>query len=240
MPYCSYCGSGLETGQTCTCERSLQKALEEAEKTDIALVRITKNPVVGGVLFMNGTNTIVAVALIIAQSIMTALFSLVYTLKANNIIKSVLVDREYSEYRIKSVSSFFFSIVFSLFFAIIFIIIMYLAQKAARLETNLLLAFELAGIRASVSIVSIFVSLLISIFFPIAGLVVFFSTGLLVAVELAAVLMRKYPGCDNKIVYCIIIGMVFFAGICLFIFSKAYSLYIPSSLMEDFGKIFHL
>ena len=73
------------------------------------------------------------------------------------------------------------------------------------------------------------------------GIAVFLLAGILVFIEVYAVLNKKYAGSDNKLVYGVIAAALVFVLVAYFAFSKTYNWYLPKDAFSlgSFLKYFN-
>ncbi|MBO4618148.1 MAG: hypothetical protein J5717_12460 [Lachnospiraceae bacterium] len=254
MPFCRFCGKEINEGETCTCAQAQAEANktsasnaeavaaatdalkdaakaggEVAGKAGVTCLEIIKKPVTEGVEFINGSNYITAIAVIILQSLLTAVFSLVIALKFNGALKGLI--------KVSVVKPFFMSILFSLVATLLFTAITFLTLKLLKLEVSLYQSLEIAGVRASLLSGGIAVAALLSLINIGWGLVVFVFAGILVFIEVYAVLNKKYEGASNKLVYGIIVSALVFVLVACFAFSKTYTWLLPKDMKSLWSLI---
>lgn len=252
MGFCIYCGKKLEEGEVCECEGAKKAAerkndfsenvsnataagTEAVGKAKVALLNILKAPVTEGVSYMDGTNFITSVAMIVVQAILSGLFAIVMAGKYNKIVKGLKFGLfDLSGLKIGGIKAFFLTLLFSLIISALFACIFFLVGEVIKLEMNFKTAVDLAGIRSSFLCASTVLAVVFGLIIPAAGTAIFYGCGLLVAVIIGCILVKKYEGHDNKMAYATVVGMVVFLLVCAFIMSKACSLYLPKDI---FGSL---
>lgn len=253
MGFCVYCGKELEEGATCDCEGAKKAAEQKIDfsenltnvaaagteavgKTKVALLKIVKAPVTEGAAYMDGTNTITSVAMIVCQAILSGLFASVLALKYNSIIKDMGGGWfDLSSLKVSGIKAFFMTVLFSLIVSIFFAAIFFLVGKIIKIETNPYIALDLAGIRSSFLFASNILAVVLSIFVPSVGAVVFYGCGLFVAIIIGCILSKKYEGRDDQIAYATLIGMLVFFIVISFLMSKVCTVYLPKDFMSNLG-----
>ncbi|MBR6308702.1 MAG: hypothetical protein IKR39_08850 [Lachnospiraceae bacterium] len=253
MPFCRFCGKEIKEGETCTCAEAQAQANkanvngseavtaatdalkdaaraggEVAGKAGVTCLEIIKKPVTEGAEFISGANYITAIAVIILQSLLTAVFSLVLALKVNGALKGLV--------KFSVIKPFFLSILFSLAATLLFTCITFLTLKLLKLEVSLYQSLEIAGVRASLLSGGIAIAALLNLINVGWGIVVFIFAGILVFIEVYAVLNKKYEGASNKLVYGIIVAALIFVLVAYFAFSKTYTWFIPKE-MKNLGSL---
>ena len=247
MPFCRFCGSEIKEGETCSCAQAQAEANkanangaeavaaatdalkdaakaggEVAGKAGVTCLEIIKKPVTEGVEFINGSNYITAIAVIILQSLLTAVFSLVLALKFNGALKGFV--------KVPVVKPFFLAILFSLVATLLFTCITFLMLKLLKLDVTLYQSLEIAGVRASLLSGGIAIAALLNLINVGWGTVVFVLAGVLVFIEVFAVLNKKYEGASNKLVYGMIVSALIFVVVACFAFSKTYNWFLPKDM----------
>ena len=260
MPFCRFCGKEINEGETCTCEQAQAEAgkaasaaaagaqaadalkdaakvgSEVAGKAGVTCLEILKKPVTEGVKFVDGTNHITAIGVVVLQALLTGLFSLVLALKFNGAIKGGWFD----EYKLSVVKVFFVAILFSLVASLIFAAFTFVLLKLLKLETTIYQALEIAGVRSSLLSGCIAVSVVLALPLPGWGAGLFILSGVLVSIAVYAVLAKKYEGAENKLAYGMIFATLVYIVVAAFLFSKTNGWFCPKdvdSLAELLGAL---
>lgn len=257
MPFCRFCGKEINEGETCTCEGAQAEAAkaaaganasaagsqaadalkdaakvgsEVAGKAGVTCLEIIKKPVTEGAAFVNGTNHITAIGVIVLQSLLTAVFALLFGLKYNSAAGSSIFG---AAFKISVVKAFFLAILFSLVATLIFSCLTFLMLKILKLQASLYEVLEVAGARASLLSGGIAISAVVAILYPAGGVALFILCGLFAFIHVYAVLSKKYADADNKLLYGIIILAIVFVAIAYFLCSKTFTWF----LSKEVGKL---
>ncbi len=257
MPFCRFCGKEINEGETCTCEGAQAEAAkaaaganasaagsqaadalkdaakvgsEVAGKAGVTCLEIIKKPVTEGAVFVNGTNHITAIGVIVLQSLLTAVFALLFSLKYNSAAGNSFFG---AAFKISVVKAFFLAILFSLVATLIFSCLTFLMLKILKLKASLYEVLEVAGARASLLSGGIAISAVVAILYPAGGVALFVLCGLFAFIHVYAVLSKKYADADNKLLYGIIILAIVFVAIAYFLCSKTFTWF----LSKEVGKL---
>lgn len=261
MPFCRFCGKEINEGETCTCEGAQAEAAkaaaganasaagsqaadalkdaakvgsEVAGKAGVTCLEIIKKPVTEGATFVNGTNHITAIGVIVLQSLLTAVFALLFSLKYNSAAAKSLSGAIFgSAIKISVVKAFFLAILFSLVATLIFSCLTFLMLKILKLQASLYEVLEVAGARASLLSGGIAISAVLAILYPAGGAALFVLCGLLAFIHVYAVLSKKYADADNKLLYGVIILAIVFVAVAYFLCSRTFSWF----LTKEVGKL---
>ena len=255
MPFCRFCGKEINEGETCTCEGAQAEAAkaaagatgsaagaqaadalkdaakvgsEVAGKAGVTCLEILKKPVTEGAKFVNGTNYITAIGVVVLQSLLTAVFTLLLGLKYNGVIEKASGGWfDLSSMKLNLVKAFFLAILFSLAASLIFTLFTFCLLKLLKLSTTIYEALEVAGSRASVLSGAIALAAVLTIMYPTGGVFLFVYAGLLSFIGVYAVLNKKYADSENKLLYGVIILTIVYVLVLAFLFSKTGKWFLP-------------
>ena len=255
MPFCRFCGKEINEGETCTCEGAQAEAAkaaagsgasaagaqaadalkdaakvgsEVAGKAGVTCLEILKKPVTEGAKFVDGTNYITAIGVIVLQSLLTAVFTLLLGLKYNGMIEKAGGGWfDLSSMKLNLVKAFFLAIIFSLVASLIFAALTFCLTKILKLTASLYEVLEIAGARASVLSGAIAVSAVLTIMYPAGGIFLFVYAGILSFIGVYAVLNKKYADSENKLLYGVIILTIVYVLLIAFLFGKTGQWFLP-------------
>ena len=200
---------------------------EVAGKAGVTCLEILKKPVTEGAAFVNGTNYITGIAVVVLQALLTAVFSVLLGLKYNGTIGDGGGWIDTSSLKVNVVKVFFLAIVFSLVATLLFTCLTFILLKILKLEVNIYQALEIAGTRSSVLSGGVALSAIVVILYPTGGISLFVLAGLFAFIHVYAVLNKKYPDVENKLLYGVIALAIVFVICAAFLFSKTCTWFLP-------------
>ena len=206
---------------------------EVAGKAGVTCLEILKKPVTEGTTFISGTNYITGIAIVVLQSLLTAVFSLILGLKYNGLVGDGGGWFDTSSLKVNPIKVFFVAILFSRVATLLFAALTFLLLKILKLEVNIYEVVELAGARASIISGGVALAAVVNIIYPTGGICLFVLSGLFAFILVYAILNKKYADSENKLLYGTIALAFVFVVCAAFLFSKTCTWFMP----KGFGSI---
>lgn len=214
------------------------KILKSVKASGKHFVDIFTKPATAGKEFVANADMTTSLCIIVAQALLSSIFSLVIAGKINAVLKEAfggfasLFGGSANGSMVSSVKAFFLTLLFSLLGSALLFALFLGATMITKVKIYWRQLAALAAVRSVAIAPFILVSMILVLINPALGFGVFFGSVLLAL----AFLLESVKGVegvkDNKALYMVFIVMAVFIVIYLFVFSKVIGLYLP----KDFSS----
>ena len=209
------------------------KILGVVKEIGKSFLNVFTKPATAGREFVANAKLSVSLTMIVAQAILSSIFSL-FVIGA---INGVLNGTWFSSYRFSGLKAFFLTLLFSIVGSLILTGCFCLAAMITRAKVLWRQLVALTAIRSIAVAPLIVLSWIFWLIYPALGVVLFTgSTWLAMAFLIVAV--QGIEGMkDNKALWSVVIVVMVFLLIALFLFGASFGLYLPASLRNNISNL---